>query len=81
MSSSAPVRKATGPDSLVISEDANHPANLICELCRLFYDKDWVTGTGGGMSIRDKDLVYLAPSGVQKEVCILKINENPLTFN
>lgn len=65
---SAPIRKATGPDELVISHDSNHPANLICELCKLFYDKDWVTGTGGGMSIRDGDLVYLAPSGVQKEV-------------
>ncbi|ABN67149.2 conserved hypothetical protein [Scheffersomyces stipitis CBS 6054] len=52
--------------------DPNHPANLICELCRLFYDNNWVTGTGGGISIRDVDganpnLVYIAPSGVQKE--------------
>lgn len=68
MSSASNARVATGPDSLVISSDPNHPANLICELCRLFYDKDWVTGTGGGMSIRQDDLVYLAPSGVQKEV-------------
>ncbi|EGW32250.1 uncharacterized protein SPAPADRAFT_61327 [Spathaspora passalidarum NRRL Y-27907] len=53
-------------------KDSNHPANLICELCRLFYDNNWVTGTGGGISIRDVDgenpnLVYIAPSGVQKE--------------
>lgn len=53
-------------------KDASHPANLICELCRLFYDKDWVTGTGGGISIRDTEgenpnLVYIAPSGIQKE--------------
>lgn len=27
----------------------------------------WVTGTGGGISIRRGDHVYLAPSGVQKE--------------
>lgn len=71
-SSALAVRKATGPESLVISEDPNHPANVICELCRLFYDKDWVTGTGGGMSIKDGDLVYLAPSGVQKEVRIVR---------
>lgn len=50
----------------------NHPANLICELCRLFYDNGWVTGTGGGISIRDVDgenpnIVYIAPSGIQKE--------------
>ena len=53
-------------------QDPQHPANLICELCRLFYDNNWVTGTGGGISIRDVDgpnpnLVYIAPSGVQKE--------------
>lgn len=52
--------------------DKEHPANLICELCRLFYDNNWVTGTGGGISIRDvkgknPKLVYIAPSGIQKE--------------
>jgi methylthioribulose-1-phosphate dehydratase len=56
-------------EELIKSDDPNHPANLICELCKLFYDQNWVTGTGGGMSIRDGDDVYLAPSGVQKEVC------------
>lgn len=49
------------------SEDPNHPANLICELCRLFYDNNWVTGTGGGISIREGNHVYIAPSGIQKE--------------
>lgn len=39
----------------------------ICELCRLFYQLGWVTGTGGGISIRDGDRIYMAPSGVQKE--------------
>ncbi|CDO56967.1 hypothetical protein DV495_002722 [Geotrichum candidum] len=67
MSSAPVVRKASGPDELVISHDPNHPANLICELCKLFYDQNWVTGTGGGMSIREGDNIYLAPSGVQKE--------------
>lgn len=33
-------------DSLVISSDKTHPANLIPELCRLFYKVGWVTGTG-----------------------------------
>jgi len=54
-------------EQLVISDDPEHPANLICELCRDFYKLGWVTGTGGGISIRHKDHVYLAPSGVQKE--------------
>ena len=40
---------------------------LICELCRQFYDQGWVSGTGGGISIRTDDTIYLAPSGVPKE--------------
>ncbi|CUA68770.1 methylthioribulose-1-phosphate dehydratase [Rhizoctonia solani] len=31
------------------------------------YHLGWVTGTGGGISIRQGDKVYIAPSGVQKE--------------
>ncbi|CAZ84532.1 unnamed protein product [Tuber melanosporum] len=54
-------------EELVISEDPNHPANLICSLCKNFYSLGWVTGTGGGISIRHESHVYLAPSGVQKE--------------
>jgi methylthioribulose-1-phosphate dehydratase len=52
---------------LCVSNDPHHPANLIPELCRLFYQLGWVTGTGGGISIRLGELVYIAPSGVQKE--------------
>ncbi|KAI8053786.1 putative methylthioribulose-1-phosphate dehydratase [Syncephalis plumigaleata] len=52
---------------LVVSSDPHHPANLIPELCRLFYQLGWVTGTGGGISMRRGELVYIAPSGVQKE--------------
>jgi len=40
---------------------------LICDLCRRFYDLGWVSGTGGGMSLRSGDCIYMAPSGVQKE--------------
>ncbi len=42
-------------------------ASLICELARQFYDLGWVTGTGGGICIREGDRVTIAPSGVQKE--------------
>ena len=52
---------------LVTSSDPTHPANLIPELCRLFYELGWVTGTGGGITIRHEDKVFIAPSGVQKE--------------
>jgi methylthioribulose-1-phosphate dehydratase len=36
------------PDDLVISNDndPSHPAILIPELCKLFYNLGWVTGTG-----------------------------------
>lgn len=46
---------------------ASSTANLICDLARQFYDLGWVTGTGGGICIREGDEVVVAPSGVQKE--------------
>jgi len=55
-------------DQLVQSEDPDHPANLIPRLCKIFWEKDWATGTGGGTSIKTGDHVYIAPSGVQKEL-------------
>ncbi|XP_077868404.1 methylthioribulose-1-phosphate dehydratase-like [Saccoglossus kowalevskii] len=44
-----------------------HPRNLIPELCRVFYELRWVTGTGGGISIKSGNEIFVAPSGVQKE--------------
>ncbi|KAJ4420038.1 Methylthioribulose-1-phosphate dehydratase [Gnomoniopsis sp. IMI 355080] len=55
-------------DELVLSDNPDHPANLIPSLCAKFWTLGWVTGTGGGASIRDEELVYIAPSGVQKEL-------------
>ena len=55
-------------DALIKSQDPKHPANLICSLCRQFYTFGWVTGTGGGVSIRHEDHIFLAPSGVEKEL-------------
>ena len=43
------------------------PRALIVELCKQFYAQGWVSGTGGGVSIRQGGRVYIAPSGVQKE--------------
>jgi methylthioribulose-1-phosphate dehydratase len=43
------------------------PAQLVVELCKHFYSQGWVSGTGGGISIRKDGRVYMAPSGVQKE--------------
>jgi len=47
--------------------DEDHPRKLIPTLCRHFYDLGWVTGTGGGVSIKLGNEIYIAPSGVQKE--------------
>jgi len=44
------------------------PRHLIPDLCALFYDLKWVTGTGGSISIKDKEgRIYVTPSGVHKE--------------
>ncbi|KAK6614023.1 methylthioribulose-1-phosphate dehydratase [Botrytis cinerea] len=68
MTSQNPTQEPENNDHLIISQDSQHPANLIPELCAKFWHLGWVTGTGGGASIRKDDLVYLAPSGVQKEL-------------
>jgi methylthioribulose-1-phosphate dehydratase len=42
--------------------------NLICELLRLFYQKGWVSGTGGGIcAAYGSNAVLMAPTGVHKE--------------
>lgn len=46
---------------------AADPRHIIVELCKQFYDQGWVSGTGGGISIREGHRVFVAPSGVQKE--------------
>jgi methylthioribulose-1-phosphate dehydratase len=43
------------------------PREIIVELCRHLYTLGWVSGTGGGVSVREGGRVYMAPSGVQKE--------------
>lgn len=41
---------------------------LLCELLRLFYDRGWVSGTGGGIcGPAEGDSLLLAPTGVHKE--------------
>lgn len=41
---------------------------LLCELLRLFYDKSWVSGTGGGIcAVEAPGRLLLAPTGVHKE--------------
>ncbi|XP_060117191.1 methylthioribulose-1-phosphate dehydratase [Heteronotia binoei] len=54
-------------DSWDGAEDKLHPRILIPELCQQFYHLGWVTGTGGGISMKHGNEIYIAPSGVQKE--------------
>lgn len=59
-----------GPGWYMLLTDVAEPTDpraLIVELCRQFYGLGWVSGTGGGISIRQGGRVYMAPSGVQKE--------------
>ena len=46
---------------------ADDPRALICDLASSFYGLGWVSGTGGGICIREGDRVIVAPSAVQKE--------------
>ena len=48
--------------------DLEDPKQIIPRLCAHFYHLGWVSGTGGGLSISSQDRVYVAPSGVQKEL-------------
>ncbi len=51
---------ADNNDHLVQSDSPDHPANLIPSLCAKFWTLGWVTGTGGGASIRDEYVLRLA---------------------
>ncbi len=53
--------RATAP---VTSDDVR---SRVCEMCALMYQHGWASGTGGGMAIRAGDIIYMAPSGVEKE--------------
>ena len=46
-------------------DDARH---VICALGRRFHALGWVSGTGGGLAVRLGARVFMAPSGVQKEL-------------
>ncbi len=65
-------------------QDPHPTRTLLVTLCQQFYQLGWVSGTGGGISIRDGDRVYMAPSGVQKEriapqdVYVLDLDGTPI---
>ncbi|XP_066216630.1 methylthioribulose-1-phosphate dehydratase isoform X2 [Saccopteryx leptura] len=67
------------------AQEKEHPRYLIPELCKQFYHLGWVTGTGGGISLKHGSEIYIAPSGVQKEriqpedMFICDINEQDIS--
>lgn len=46
----------------------HNPEHLVPELCRKMYSLGWVSGTGGGVTVRSGSNLYITPSGVQKEM-------------
>jgi len=68
------------------SKEEEYVRKKICSMCRNFYRLGWVSGTGGGISIRRNQIVFMAPSGVQKEkiqpkdIFILDLEGNILKY-
>ncbi len=52
---------------MITSTPVEDPREIVCALCRQFYGQGWVSGTGGGISVREGARIFVAPSGVQKE--------------
>jgi methylthioribulose 1-phosphate dehydratase/enolase-phosphatase E1 len=59
-------RHSNPSDRIAVNLHHNY-RELVCELCRQFFTAGWVTGTGGSISIRYGNRIYMTPSGVQKE--------------
>lgn len=57
-----------GDDILRARSGRGDPREIVCELARRLYALGWVSGTGGGIALRDGDRCIVAPSGVQKEL-------------
>jgi len=58
---------ANADERLNCAQPYHSTRELVCELCRNFFNAGWVTGTGGSISIRHGNRIYMTPSGVQKE--------------
>jgi methylthioribulose-1-phosphate dehydratase len=51
-----------------LRDEMSDVRELVCELLRLFYDKGWVSGTGGGIcALESPGRLLLAPTGIHKE--------------
>ena len=43
------------------------PRNIMVSLCKEFHQLGWMTGTGGAISMRRGEDIFITPSGVLKE--------------
>ena len=59
------VRRYANPRDAFDVIEYHKVRELTCELCRQFFQAGWVTGTGGSISIRHGNRIYMTPSGVQ----------------
>eukprot|EP00916_Digyalum_oweni_P018535 GHVL01031029.1.p1 GENE.GHVL01031029.1~~GHVL01031029.1.p1 ORF type:complete len:266 (-),score=38.53 GHVL01031029.1:336-1133(-) len=48
--------------------DESGAKEVVCSLCRLMYEKNWAVGSSGGVTVKTNGNIYIAPSGVQKEL-------------
>lgn len=54
----------------------------ICQLCQLFYNRGWINATGGGIAVRQKNLIFIAPvkenhdSACPSEVSVLDVQQD-----
>ena len=52
-----------------LTDATSSTKELLCELLRAYYDRNWVAGTGGGICGPTEDgNLFLAPTGVHKEL-------------
>ncbi|CAI9295105.1 unnamed protein product [Lactuca saligna] len=69
------VKSAVTSQAYLEGSQVKQTKSLISELCRLFYNLGWVSGTGGSITAKVHDdsvpkseqLIIMSPSGVQKE--------------
>ncbi len=61
------------------------PINLLIDICKKLYDRKYVVGSGGNVSIKDDDYIYITPTGSilgflnREDISIIDINGNILS--
>ncbi|MCQ6254804.1 L-fuculose phosphate aldolase [Methanocaldococcus sp.] len=61
--------------------------SLFIEICKRLYDRKYVVGSGGNVSVRDKNIVYLTPTGSilgflkEEDIAIMDLDGNVIKGN